>query len=183
MIPILAAFCHCRTEPIHFLPRCRATQDALDQDARPAAAFLAVTMQMNLAPLNRSTAKSAEKDRPELPESVSLNSNGFERTFRLLFLCALRTAMPRFDRRLRRFNAEGAEIRRGFFFSAFLCALRVSALKIGYRLGCGSAALRLCGSIPFATVEWLRLSGARSRVRCFARHARILLPLRPENAT
>ena len=45
---------------------------------------------------------------------------------------SLRTAMPRFDRRLRRFNAEAqrfAEIRRGLFFSAFLCALRISALK------------------------------------------------------
>ena len=63
---------------------------------------------------------------------LKLKSNGFERAFLLLFLRALRTALPRFDRRLRRFNAEAqgsAEIRRGFFFPAFLCALRVSALN------------------------------------------------------
>ena len=53
---------------------------------------------------------------------------------RVLLLCVsprfLCTAMPRFDPRLRRFNAEGAEvrreIRRGFFFSAFLCAFSAS---------------------------------------------------------
>ena len=50
------------------------------------------------------------------------------------------------------FNAEAqrfAEIRRGFFFSAFLCALRVSALKLGVALVAGSAAL-FVSMVPFA---------------------------------
>ena len=100
--------------------------------------------------LTYSSAKSAEKDRPELPEPVSLNSNGFERAFLLLFLCALRTAMPRYHHRLRRFNAEAqrfAEICRGFFFSAFLCALRVSALKLGVALV--AAPPRRVSAVPY----------------------------------
>ena len=65
------------------------------------------------------------KDRSEWPPREWLKSNGLRLMFRLLFLRALRTAMPQFNRRRRRFNAEAqrfAENRRGFFFSAFLRA-------------------------------------------------------------
>ena len=61
--------------------------------------------------------------------------------------CALRTAISRFARRRRRFNAEAqrfAEIRREFFFSAFLCVSALSPVWSWLRLG-RAVSLRLNG--------------------------------------
>ena len=67
------------------------------------------------------------------------------------------------------FNAEAqrfAEIRRGFFFSAFLCALRVSALKLGVAL---VAALPRCVSAVPLRSPWLNscgLAGCLNSLAC-----------------
>ena len=85
--------------------------------------------QLKGAPLNRRDAMDAEADQALSAEGWSLKRNEFERPLPRSFHHA---AISRFARGRRRFNAETrrfAEIRREFFFSAFLRTAMVEVVR------------------------------------------------------